>query len=208
MTVFQIFRAECGGQITLLLQNLQVQHDNCKNGEHPCQQVAEHQQHADILQVKPQKSRITAESVNAVSYKFCFVFDRDTGPPAILHAQNGNQKDQITHHADAKPGKAGIRAQMTPAKCDGQQLRGDNPHGGDAHQGFDRVGLSVLSAPDLYGSDAATLLPPLLHKINTVKHCQDNQRRYAVGYVFFQRNLHRFVFLSSCFGESIYVPIR
>ena len=208
MTVIQICPAECSGQITLLLQNLQVQHDNCKNGEQPCQQVAEHEQHTDILQVKAQKGRIAAVVVNAVCHKLRSVSIGDTGPPAILHAQNGNQKDQITHHTDAKPGKAGIRRQMTPAKCDGQQLRRDNSHGSNPHQRLHCVGLRVLSAPDLYGLDAAALLPPLFEKINSVKHCQDNQRRYAVGYVFFQRNLHGFIFLSSCFRGSIAPPYQ
>ena len=92
MTVFQIFRAECGGQIMLFLKDLQVQHDNCKNGEHPCQQVAVHEQHADILQVKAQKCRIAAVSVNAVCNKLRPVSVGDTGTPAVLHAEDGNRK--------------------------------------------------------------------------------------------------------------------
>ena len=49
MTVFQIFRAECGGQIALLLQNLQVQHDNCKNGEQSCHHGAEKKEQNRML---------------------------------------------------------------------------------------------------------------------------------------------------------------
>ena len=42
------------------------------------------------------------------------------------------------------------------------------------------VCLCVLSAPDLHGSDAPALLPPLFHKINPIKRRQNQQRQYAV----------------------------
>lgn len=124
---------------------------------------------------------VTAKAVNTVCYQFRPVIVRDTGPPAVLHAEDGTQKDQITEHANAEPGKAGSRGQMAPSKSDGQQLRGDDPHSGNSHQGFDWVGLRVLSAPELHGLDAAALLPPLFDEINAVKHRQDQQRQYAVG---------------------------
>ena len=173
MTVSQIFRAECGGQITLLLKDLQVQHYDCKNSEHPCQQIAEHKQHANILQVKAQKCRIATVPVYAVCYEFCAVFVRDTGPPVVLHTENGNQKDQITKHANAEPGKAGSSGQMAPAQSDGQKLRGYDPHGGNPHQSLDCVGLCVFSASELHGLDASALLHPLFHEINAIKNSQD-----------------------------------
>ena len=84
-----------------------------------------------------------------------------------------DQEDNIACHTDAKPGESGIRRQMAPIKYDGQQLCKDNPHGGNPHQGFYRVDLSVLSAPDLHSPDASMPLPPLLDEINYVKHRQN-----------------------------------
>ena len=188
--VVQIVRAEHGGQMALLLQNLQVQHDDGKDGEHPRQQVAEHEQHADILQVKAQKRRIAAEGVDAVRHQLRFVLIGDAGPPAVLHAQDGEQKDQIAEHADAESGEAGRCGQMAPAESDGHQLRGDDAHGGHAHQPLHCADLRVLSAPDLHGPDAAALLPPQLAQINAVKHRQNQQRQQAVGQGFFPWNVH------------------
>ena len=185
MAVIQIFRAECGGQITLLLQDLQVQHYGCKNGEHPCQQVSVHQEYTNVHKVKAEKRRIAAVPVNTTCHKLRSVAVWDTGPPTVLHADNGEQEDQVAKHADAEPGKAGACRQMTPPESDGQQLRGDDPHGGDPHQHFDGVRPCVLPASDLHGSDAASLLHPLLDEINAIKYSQDEQCREAVRYVSF-----------------------
>ena len=62
---------------------------------------------------------------------------------------------------------------MAPAKCDGKKLGGDDAHGGKAHQRFYGVGLGILSAPDLYGLDAAAFLSDLLNEIDPVKHRQN-----------------------------------
>lgn len=81
---------------------------------------------------------------------------------------------------------------MAPFKSNGQKLRRDDAHGGDAHQGFDRVGLRFLSAPNLHGLDAAMFLCPLFDKINTIKQRQHHQRQQAVRQRFLQRN-HAFI---------------
>lgn len=124
---------------------------------------------------------VIAKAVNTACHQFRPVIVRDTGPPAVLHAEDGKQKDQVPEHGNAEPGKAGSRGQMAPAKSDGQQLRGDDPHGGNPHQGLDCVGLRVLSTSDLHGLDAAAFLPSQFDDINAVKHRQDQQRQYAVG---------------------------
>ena len=82
---------------------------------------------------------------------------------------------------------------MAPSKSDGQQLRGDDAYGGDPHQSLDCVG--VLSMSELHGLDATAFLHPHFGEINAVKHCQDQQRQYGVGYGFFQWHLHRFQLL-------------
>ena len=185
MTVIQIFRTECGGQITLLLQNLQVQHNDRKNGKHSCQQVAVHQEYTNVHKIKAEKRRIAAVPVNSVCHKLRSASLRNTCPPTVLHAENGEQENQVAEYADAEPGKAGVFRQMAPLEADGQQLRGDDPHGSDPHQRFDGVRPRVLSASDLHGANAASLLPPLFHEINAIKYSQDEQRRQAVGHVFF-----------------------
>ena len=103
-----------------------MQHSYGKDRKCPGQQIAEHKQHSNILQVKPQKCRISAESIYTVCHKFRPVPVRDACPPAVLHAQNRNQEDNITRHTDAKSGESGIRRQMAPIKCDGQQLCKDS----------------------------------------------------------------------------------
>ena len=114
--VILIFRTKCGGQLAFLLQNLQMQHYDCRNSKHPCQQVAVHEQYADILQVETQKRRISAVPVNTIGNEFRPVFLRDPSPPTVLHAEDRNQKNQISEHGNAKPGKASSCGQMAPTK--------------------------------------------------------------------------------------------
>lgn len=157
-SILQIRRAEGFRKITLLLQNLQVEHHCRKDRKASGQSIAEHQQHPQILQIKPQECRIAAETVDAGCDKLCPVFVRDSYAPAVPHAQNGDQKDQIPQHPQTKAGETGVVRQVAPAERNGQQLSGDDSHCGNAHTDFHSMDRGLLLAVNLLGTNALTLL--------------------------------------------------
>ena len=92
-----------------------------------------------------------------------------TRPPAILHAQYGEQKDGIAQHSGAKAGKPCVCGEMAPTERDGEKLRNRCAQRRSAHQQFYCVDGFFFSASDLSGLDATLLLCQHLGKIDTVK---------------------------------------
>ena len=112
--VFLIRYPKRTDEILFFLQDLQVQRYDCKQRKDCCQRITVHQQHTDVHKVKAKKCRITAITVNACRDQLCFSLVRNTRPPAILHAQYGEQKDGIAQHSGAKAGKPCVCREIAP----------------------------------------------------------------------------------------------
>ena len=168
--VFLIRYPKRTDEILFFLQDLQVQRYDCKQRKDCCQRITVHQQHTDVHKVKAKKCRITAITVNACRDQLCFSLVRNTRPPAILHAQYGEQKDGIAQHSGAKAGKPCVCGEMAPTERDGEKLRNRCAQRRSAHQQFYCVDGFFFSASDLSGLDATLLLRQHLGKIDTVKY--------------------------------------
>ena len=164
-------------KVSFLLQYLQVEHDNGKYRKAERQQIFVQQQDTDIHEVKAEERRVAAETVNASCDQLRFILVRNTRPPAILHAQDGQQEDDVAHHPDAEAGKPCIRGKMAPAESDGEKLCDRRTQRRNAHKHFDRVNGFFLSAPNLPGLDTTPLLRQHLGKINAVERCQHEKRQ-------------------------------
>ena len=149
-----------------------MQHHNGKHRKRHGQQIAVHQHHTDIHEVKAEKGRIAAEPIDAGCDQLCAILIRDARPPAILHTENGKEKNQITEHSGDKAGKARLCRKAAPAKRYGHKLRDHNGQRSNAHQQLHRVNGRFFSPSNLPCPDAAALLRQHLGKIYAVKHCQ------------------------------------
>ena len=81
-----IRRTEGVHKVSFLLHYLQVEHDNGKYGKAERQQVSVQQQDTEIHEVKAEKRRVAAETVNAGRNQLRFILVGNTRPLAILHA--------------------------------------------------------------------------------------------------------------------------
>ena len=99
--ILLIRRAKGVHKVSFLLQYLQVEHDDGKERKTKHQQVSIQQQDTDIHEVKAEKRRVAAETVNAGGDKLCFILVGNTRPPAIFHAQDGQQEDRIAQYPAA-----------------------------------------------------------------------------------------------------------
>ena len=99
-----------------------MQHHNGKHRKRHGQQVTVHQHHTDIHEVKAEKGRIAAEPIDAGCDQLCAILIRDARPPAILHTENGKEKNQITEHSGDKAGKACVCRKAAPAERYGHKL--------------------------------------------------------------------------------------
>ena len=139
LSIFFIFFSECRGQIFFLLQNLQVQHDNRKQGKEQCQRIEIHQQNPDIHKIKAQKCRIAAEFVNAACDKFGFVLAGNSGTPAVPHADDRGKENQISEDSRTKAGEASADRDIVSIEYDGEDLRERGTECGNAHKQFYRM---------------------------------------------------------------------
>ena len=97
--ILLIRRSEGVHKVSLLLQYLQVEHDDGKDRKTERQQVPVQQQDTDIHKVKAEEGRVAAETVNAGRDQLRFILVGNTRPPTILHAQNGQQEDRIAQYS-------------------------------------------------------------------------------------------------------------
>lgn len=93
---------------------MQRHHGKCR--KEPCQQIAVHQQNAEIHHIKTEKCRIAAESVNTACDQLRFILVGYACSPAILHAKDGEQKNLITQHSNAEAGETDICREMIPSE--------------------------------------------------------------------------------------------
>lgn len=105
-----------------------MQHHNGKHRKRHGQQIAVHQHHTDIHEVKAEKGRIAAELIDAGCDQLCAILIRDARPPAILHTENGKEKNQITEHSGDKAGKARLCRKAAPAERYGHMYFKENHH--------------------------------------------------------------------------------
>ena len=137
---------------------------------------------------------------------------RDARPPAILHTENGKEKDQITEHPDDKAGKASVCRKAAPAKRYGHKLCNHNAQRCHAHQQFHCVNGLFFPLSYLPRPDAAALLRQHLGKIYAVKHCQHKKGRQGIRENFFHRIFHNatplmnFVLAITFFYSSLWRP--
>lgn len=117
--VVRIVFAEGSGEIPLLLQYLQVQHDDREKRKRRRQRVEVQKQNADVHKIKAEKRRVAAEAVYAGRNKLRFVRIRDPRPPAVLHTDNGEQKDEIAEQSRTEAGKACSGRQHAPPERNG-----------------------------------------------------------------------------------------
>ena len=175
--ILLIRRAKGVHKVSFLLQYLQVEHDDGKDRKAERQQVSVQQQDTDIHEVKAEKRRVAAETVNTGRDKLRFILVGNTRPPAIFHAQDGQQEDRIAQHPDAEAGEPCACGKIAPAESDGEKLCDGRTQRRNAHQHFNRVNGFFLSAPDLPGLDAAALLRQYLGIINAVENRQREERQ-------------------------------
>ena len=76
-----------------------MEHDDGKGRNTERQQVSVQQQGTDIHEVKAEKRRVAAETVNTGRDKLRFILVGNTRPPAIFHAQDGQQEDRIAQYS-------------------------------------------------------------------------------------------------------------
>lgn len=175
--ILLIRRAKGVHKVSLLLQYLQVEHDDGKGRKTERQQISVQQQDTDIHEVKAEERRVAAETVNAGCDKLRFILVGNTRPPASLHAQDGQQEDRIAQYPDAEAGKPCVRGKMAPTESDREKLCNGRTQRCNAHQHFNRVNGFFLSATDLPGLDTAVLLCQHLCKINAVENRQYEKRQ-------------------------------
>ena len=92
-------------QIPFLLHDLQMEHDYRKGGKKRGPWIAIQNEHTYILQIKSQKSRISAVPVYTVRYQLGLVLFRYARPQAVLHAEHGEKKDGVPDHRNEKSRK-------------------------------------------------------------------------------------------------------
>ena len=97
--ILLIRRAKGVHKVSFLLQYLQVEHDDGKDRKAERQQVSVQQQGTNIHEVKAEKRRVAAETVNTVRDKLRFILVGNTRPPVIFHAQDGQQEDRIAQYS-------------------------------------------------------------------------------------------------------------
>ena len=71
--ILLIRRAKGVHKVSFLLQYLQVEHDDGKDRKAKRQQVSVQQQGTNIHEVKAEKRRVAAETVNTGCDKLCFI---------------------------------------------------------------------------------------------------------------------------------------
>ena len=97
--ILLIRRAKGVHKVSFLLQYLQVEHDDGKDRKAERQQVSVQQQGTNIHEVKAEKRRVAAETVNTGRDKLRFILVGNTRLPAIFHAQDGQQEDRIAQYS-------------------------------------------------------------------------------------------------------------
>ena len=201
-----IRRTEGVHKVSFLLQDLQVEHDDGKGRKAERQQISIQQQDTDIHEVKAEERRIAAETVNAGRDQLRFILVGDTRPPAVFHAQDGQQEDDVAQHPDAKAGEPCVCGKIAPAESNGEKLCDGRAQRCNAHQHFDRVNGFFLSAPDLPGLDVALLLRQYLSKINAVERRQHEKRQYRIGKPVLLRIFHALSVLSGACAVQYWMP--
>ena len=97
--ILLIRRAKGVHKVSFLLQYLQVEHDDGKDRKAERQQVSVQQQGTNIHEVKAEKRRVAAETVNTGRDKLRFILVGNTRLPAIFHAQDGQQEYRIAQYS-------------------------------------------------------------------------------------------------------------
>ena len=175
--ILLIRRAKGVRKVSFLLQYLQVENDDGKGRKTERQQVSVQQQDTDIHEVKAKERRVAAEAVNASGDKPRFILVGNTRPPAVFHAQDGQQEDRIAQYPDAEAGKPCICGKIALTEGNGEKLCNGRTQRCNAHQHFYGMYFFFLSAPNLAGLDTTPLLRQHLCKINAVENRQYEKRQ-------------------------------
>ena len=136
------------------------------------------------------ESVIAAEPIDSGCNQLCVILIRNTRPPAILHTENGKEKDQITEHPGAEAGKARVCREAAQTERYGHKLCNHNTQRRNAHQQFYCLNGLFLSLSDLQRPYAAALLRQHLDKINAVKHRQHKKSKQWIRDNFFHGIFH------------------
>ena len=173
-----------------LLQNLQVQHDDRKQGKEQCQRIEIHQQNPDIHKIKAQKYRIAAEFVNAACGKFGFVLAGNSGTPAVPHADDRGKENQISEDSRTKAGETSADRDIVPIEYDGEDLRERSTECGNAHKQFYHMYGFFLSTSDLASPDTVPMLNQYFGKIDPIEQHQNRKAKKVVWHIFFKWYFH------------------